>query len=69
MCIRDSAKVDHGLATGAPVDEYSGFAIGRSIWSKEVGAWNDGDLEEAEAASRISANFRRFIDVYEAASD
>lgn len=65
----DDAKVDHWLATGAPVDGYSGFAIGRSIWSKEVGAWNDGDLEEAEAASRISANFRRFIDVYEAASD
>ncbi len=64
----DDAKVDHWLETGAPVDGYSGFAIGRSIWSKEVGAWNDGELAEDEAASRISANFRRFIDVYEQTS-
>ena len=64
----DDAKVDHWLETGAPVDGYSGFAIGRSIWSKEVGAWNDGDIAEDEAASRISANFRRFIDVYEQAT-
>ena len=64
----DDAKVDHWLQTGAPVDGYSGFAIGRSIWSKEVGAWNEGDISRDEAASRISANFRRFIDVYEQAS-
>ena len=64
----DDAKVDHWLETGAPIEGYSGFAIGRSIWSAEVKAWNDGDLSEDEAASRISANYRRFIDVYEGAS-
>lgn len=63
----DDAKVDHWLQTGAPVDGYAGFAIGRSIWSAEVSAWNEGSIDEDEAASRISANFRRFIDVYESA--
>ena len=64
----DNAKVDHWLRTGAPVDGYSGFAIGRSIWSNEVRAWNEGDMEESAAIASIAANFRRFIDVYESAS-
>lgn len=64
----DNAKVDHWLETGAPVDGYSGFAIGRSIWSNEVKAWNEGGMDQDEAIGSIAANFRRFIDVYEAAS-
>ena len=64
----DDAKVDHWLKTGAPVTGYSGFAIGRSIWSSEVKAWNDGDLDEDEATAGIAANYKRFIDVYESAS-
>lgn len=64
----DDAKVDHWLETGAPVGGYSGFAIGRSIWSSEVKAWSEGDLDESAAASSIAANYRRFIDVYESAS-
>ncbi len=64
----DDAKVDHWLQTGAPVDGYSGFAIGRSIWAHEVRAWNEGDSNAGEAAAAIAANFRRFIDVYESAS-
>lgn len=64
----DDAKVDHWLETGAPVTGYSGFAIGRSIWSNEVRAWSVGDLDHDEATGSIAANFRRFIDVYESAS-
>lgn len=61
----DDAKVDHWLQMGAPVDGYSGFAIGRSIWSPEVAAWNDGSTDRDKAAEAIGANFMRFIDVYE----
>jgi len=61
----DDAKVDHWLRTGAPVVGYSGFAIGRSIWSSEVAGWNNGDATEEEVATAISANYRRFISVYE----
>ncbi len=64
----DDAKVDHWLQTGAPVDGYSGFAIGRSIWANEVRAWNEGDFNADEAVASIAANFGRFIDVYESAS-
>jgi 5-dehydro-2-deoxygluconokinase len=64
----DDARVDHWLKTGAPVDGYSGFAIGRSIWSPMIAAWNEGNVTIAEATEGIAANFRRFIEVYEAAT-
>ena len=64
----DDAKVDHWLTQGAPVPGYSGFAIGRSIWSSEVKAWSEGTMEPEAAAAGIAANFRRFIDVYEGAT-
>ncbi|MEA1903612.1 MAG: DUF2090 domain-containing protein [Actinomycetota bacterium] len=61
----DDAKVDHWLRTGAPVQGYTGFAIGRSIWSAEVAAWNEGSTDRDTAAAAIGSNFKRFIDVYE----
>lgn len=64
----DDARVEHWLETGAPVEGYSGFAIGRTIWSSEIKAWNSGDMDEEAAAAGIAANYRRFIDVYEGAS-
>ncbi len=64
----DNDRVDHWLRTGAPVDGYSGFAIGRSIWSNEVRGWNEGELDVEEAEESIAGNFRRFIDVYESAA-
>ena len=63
----DDAKVDHWLQMGAPVDGYRGFAIGRSIWSDEVKAYLAGDKDRQQAAHDIGANFKRFIDVYQAA--
>ena len=63
----DDAKVVHWLQMGAAVPGYQGFAIGRSIWWDGVAGWKDGDLTEEAAARQIAANFRRFIDVYEAA--
>ena len=61
----DDTRVDHWLATAAPVSGYSGFAIGRSIWWDAVADWKDGKASEAEAAKRIAANYRRFIAVYQ----
>ena len=60
----DDTKVDHWLQTAAPVPGYGGFAIGRSIWWDAVADWKDGKASEEEAAGRIAANYRRFIDVY-----
>lgn len=64
----DDARVDHWLEMGAPVDGYHGFAIGRSIWSSAVAAWNAGEMDVDAAAADIAVNFRRFIDVYESAT-
>jgi myo-inositol catabolism protein IolC len=60
----DDAKVDHWLQTGAPVDGYQGFAIGRSIWSDEVDAFVDGSRSREDAAKAIGDNFLRFVNVY-----
>ena len=60
----DDAKVDHWLKMGSGVPGYIGFAIGRSIWWDPLKAFVDGNLGREEVAKQISANYRRFIDVY-----
>jgi myo-inositol catabolism protein IolC len=61
----DDAAVDHWLRTGRGVPGYIGFAIGRSIWWDPLKAYVDGDASRDAAATRIAANYRRFIEVYE----
>ncbi len=61
----DDAKVDHWLRTAAGVPGYLGFAIGRSIWWDQLKGYLDGSLDRDTAAAQISANYRRYIDVYE----
>jgi 5-dehydro-2-deoxygluconokinase len=60
----DDAAVDHWLRTGSGVPGYIGFAIGRSIWWDPLKAFVDGEVGREQAAGRIAANYRRFIDVY-----
>lgn len=62
----DDAKVDHWLRTGSGVPGYLGFAIGRSIWWDQLKGYLDGSLSRDAAATQISANYRRYIDVYNA---
>ncbi len=64
------AKVDEWLRAAAGLDGYVGFAIGRSIFSDAVKTYAaDPDGFDRDAAvTRISENYRRFIDVYEGAS-
>lgn len=59
-------KVDHWLRTGAGVPGYAGFAIGRSIWWDQLKGYLDSSLTRDEAAQQIAANYRRYIDVYNA---
>jgi myo-inositol catabolism protein IolC len=61
----DDAAVDHWLRMGRGVPGYIGFAIGRSIWWDPLKAYVDGEAQRDGAASRIAANYRRFIEVYE----
>jgi len=61
----DDAKVDHWLRMGSGVTGYAGFAIGRSIWWGGVEGFKNGTMSRADAVASISANYRRFIDVYQ----
>ena len=63
----DDERVDHWLRMGSGVPGYIGFAIGRSIWWDPLKAFVDGNSDREGAAKQISANYRRFIDVYQAA--
>ena len=62
-------KVDEWLRAGAGLDGYIGFAIGRSIFSESVKAYaaDPEGFDRDAAIAKISANYRRFIDVYEGA--
>jgi myo-inositol catabolism protein IolC len=62
----DSAKVEDWLRQGSGVPGYVGFAIGRTIWWDQLKGYLDGSLPRDEAAKQIAANYRHFIDVYEA---
>ena len=46
---------------------YSGFAVGRSIWSDAVLAHHRGELDAAVARGRIAARYNGFIDTFRAA--
>ncbi|HZA39685.1 MAG TPA: DUF2090 domain-containing protein [Actinomycetota bacterium] len=64
----DDNAVDNWLKAGAGVTGYVGFAIGRTIWWDALKGYLDKSLSRADAASQISANYRRFIDVYASAA-
>jgi myo-inositol catabolism protein IolC len=64
----DDAKVEHWLRTGAPVEGYAGFAIGRTIWWDALKGFLDGDVEREEAAGRIAEKYLRFVQVYREAA-
>jgi myo-inositol catabolism protein IolC len=57
-------KVDHWLRTGAPVEGYAGFAIGRTIWWDALKGFLDGDIERGDAVEQIAQKYLRFVQVY-----
>jgi myo-inositol catabolism protein IolC len=64
----DDAKVEHWLRTGAPVEGYAGFAIGRTIWWDALKGFLEGDIDRDEAAGRIAEKYLRFVQVYREAA-
>jgi len=57
-------KVDHWLRTGAPVEGYAGFAIGRTIWWDALKGFLEGDIERGDAVEQIAQKYLRFVRVY-----
>jgi 5-dehydro-2-deoxygluconokinase len=64
----ERAKVEHWLTSGAGVDGYVGFAIGRSIWGDPLAGFLDGDLSREQAAGQVADNYVHFVDVYQGAA-
>jgi len=64
----DDAAVVRWLRAGAGVPGYVGFAIGRTIWWDDVNSFREGSLGHDDAARGIGERFRRYIEVYEAAT-
>ena len=64
----DDAKVEQWLRTGAPVEGYAGFAIGRTIWWDALKSFTEGDFERGDAVGQIAENYLRFVRVYREAA-
>ena len=64
-------QVDAWLRAGAGVEGYTGFAVGRSIFGDAVQAFARDPLgyDVQRGVREISARYRRFIEVYEAAEE
>jgi 5-dehydro-2-deoxygluconokinase len=60
-------KVEQWLEAAATVDGFIGFAIGRSIWWDALKGFLADELERADAAAQIAANYLHFVQVYEGA--
>jgi myo-inositol catabolism protein IolC len=60
----DDKAVEHWLKQGSGVPGYVGFAIGRTIWWDSLKAYLNEEQSREDAASKISSNYRHFIDVY-----
>src|SRR5947209_16901470 len=58
-------KVECWLEQASPVEGFIGFAIGRSIWWDALKGFLAGDIERADAAEQIAANYLHFVRVYE----
>ncbi len=63
----ERAKVERWLASGAGVDGYVGFAIGRSIWGDPLAGFLGGSLSREAASEQIAGSYLHFLDTYETA--
>jgi myo-inositol catabolism protein IolC len=64
----NDAKVEHWLRTGAPVEGYAGFAIGRTIWWDALKGFLEGDLDRDAAVRQVADKYLRFVQVYKEAA-
>ena len=53
-------RLEHWLDVAAPVSDFVGFAIGRSIWWDALSDHLAGTIDEAEAQKRIAAAYLRY---------
>ena len=61
-------KLDHWLSVAAPIDGFTGFAIGRSIWEQPLMDLVKGETDEEFAVHRIAEAYLHFCQAYTDAS-
>jgi myo-inositol catabolism protein IolC len=64
----ERARVERWLASGAGVDGYIGFAIGRSIWGDSLAGFLGSSLTRDQASEQIADNYLHFVETYEAST-
>lgn len=60
-------RLEHWLEAAAPVADFVGFAIGRSIWWDALSDHVAGTIDEAEARKRVSTAYLRYANDFLAA--
>jgi myo-inositol catabolism protein IolC len=60
----DTERVEQWLRAASGVPGYLGFAIGRTLWERELQAHQAGAMTRQEAVDQLAQRYRRAIDVY-----
>ncbi|MEO6117286.1 MAG: DUF2090 domain-containing protein [Pseudolysinimonas sp.] len=60
-------RLDHWLDAAAPVADFVGFAIGRSIWWDALSDHLAGSIDESETQRRIAASYLQYANDFLAA--
>lgn len=60
----DESKVEHWLATAAPIPGFGGFAVGRTIWWDAVAAHLAQEADRATTVETVAARYLHFVDIY-----
>ena len=60
-------RLEHWLEVAAPVADFVGFAIGRSIWWDALSDHLAGTIDDAEAQKRVAAAYLRYANDFVAA--
>ncbi|MEP7101132.1 MAG: DUF2090 domain-containing protein [Burkholderiales bacterium] len=63
----DETKVVEWLSTAAAVPGFIGFAVGRTSFWDAVADFESGRATRTEAAQRIAARFREWVDIFRSA--
>lgn len=61
----DEARVARWLSTAASVPGFVGFAVGRTSFWNAVADFESGRASRAQAATRVAARFREWVDIFE----
>ena len=60
----DFEAVGRWVAMAAAAEGFSGFAVGRTIWSGPIGGWLTGQVSRAGAVAEIQKNYLHFTGIY-----